>query len=134
MASSYPKTVGGCVDRLYKLKQSFAEETAAIAKIQKKLDKKKANFKALEDHIFDTIKKDKLDGAIGRIAKVKINRRASPIIENREKLEKHLKKHPEDMCVFGGLASRTVKEMWEDGKAIPGLGKFVNISLSLNKV
>lgn len=126
----YPKTLGTCVDKLYRMREKRLEVQRADEVLLKKL---KADEAAMEDHILETFTKDKLEGARGKIAAVSISRTVVPNVEDHDAFLKYVFKKKAFDLLTKAVCRAAVRERWDDGKAVPGIGKFVKLGLSLRK-
>lgn len=121
-----PTTPGACVDKLYALERKRAEA-------QHKVDEIKKEYRVLEDHLLNTLPKDQLDGAIGRTATAKIQYSNVPTVEDWDKVHAYIIRHKAWDLMQKRLSTEACRLRWEDKKAIPGVGVFRKISLSLTK-
>lgn len=124
---TFPKTIGACIDSLYKLRQ----EKSVVAK---KVDDISQKAKELEDHIITEFSKAKIDGAAGKLAKLSISRSTVPTIDDRDALIKHIKKTGDVDLLQIRLSTTAVKERWDDNKKVPGVKTFDVVKISLTKV
>jgi len=122
----HPKTIGGCIDRLYKLKQEAAE-------IRKRLNEKDADYKALKAHIIEELPKSEVDGASGKTAKVNIIKKAFPTATNWDKFYAHVQKKSAFHLLQKRMSAPAFRELWEDGKKIPGVEPYTALDLSITK-
>lgn len=122
-----PKTMGACIDLLYKWEQ----ERAVIARQVKEMQAKE---RALTNHIFDTFSKDDLNGAAGKVAKISIIRKDVPTPKDWPKIYTYIAKNKAWELLQKRLSSTAVKERWNAGKSIPGIDKFQVLSLSTTKL
>lgn len=122
-----PASIGAAIDELDRLRDARrAFETLA--------EKEREREKALEDAIFAKFDKAQLEGARGKRAQATITRTEHPTIEDYEALAKHIKKTGELDLLQRRVSSAAVRERWQEKKAVPGIGKFVGLRLSLTKV
>lgn len=129
-AIKIPKSFGLCADRLFELK-------AAKAEAQKAVDAIEAEEKALKEHLIENLPKSQQSGASGRVANAKVVTKIVPSVADWDKLYEHVKKAKgfSGFSLFQRrLAEGAVKEVWEAGKAIPGVEKFNAVTVSLTKL
>lgn len=123
-----PKDLGAAIDGLDDLRD-------ARRAITSRAEKAKENETAFEESIFGLFDKAKLEGARGKVAQASIKRSEVPTFDNPDEFFSHLKKHPEDIDLLQRrLSTEAARERWNAGVAIPGVGKFTKVSLSLTKV
>jgi len=123
----YPKTIGGCIDLLYKNRAERLELNA-------KIDALKSAEGALEAHIINSFAKTEIAGAKGKTATASIK---TTTVVNTTDWDVYLayvvKKKAWDL-LRKQPAARAVQERWDQGVEVPGVEPFVKISLSLTKV
>ena len=123
-----PKDLGAAVDGLAALRD-------ARRAIAARAEKAKENETAFETAIFEAFDKSKLEGARGKTAQATIKRSEVPTLETPDEFFAYLRKHPEDIDLLQRrLSTEAARERWAAGVAIPGVGKFTKVSLSLTKV
>lgn len=127
MSKKYPKSVGACVDLLY---QRRAERLA----VQARVEELKADEADLERHIFNTFGKQELRGAKGTVASASIKEENVPTMEDWEAFRAWVVKTKSWDLLQKRLSSTAVRERWNAGKEVPGVGVFHKMSLSLTKV
>lgn len=126
-----PKTLGTCVDHLYKLEQ---EKKALNKQFKDKEKDLKEKIAAYENHLMSEFGKTRLDGAIGKHAKVKVNSRNVPTVKDWGKVYDFIS----DNDAFDLLQKRISAAAWEerlnDGVTVPGVDTFKKVTLSITKV
>jgi len=135
-----PKSVAIAADALWnaQLKKSEA---------QKAVDLIAAEESDLKAWIIETLPKSEASGVAGKLCRVTITKKDVPRVEDWPKVyesivaqyQAHkLKKDGMEASAFALLQKRlgeaAVKEIWENGKTLEGVGKFTVTSLSVNKV
>jgi len=135
-----PKTLAAGADLLWQLQ---AQRTVA----QKIADEIEAKEKAVKNWLIDNLPKSDANGISGKLCRVTIVKKEVPRAEDWSlvysgivaEYQKHAKK--KDGLQDGAfsllqrrLGEAAVKEVWEAGKAIQGVGKFTATTLSINKV
>lgn len=118
--------IGTKVDRLYKLKE-LRRET------KKKLDELVSKEFKLTEEIINELPKDKLEGAVGRIAKCAINKKAVPTVEDWPKFYKYILRNKATDMLQRRISSAAWEERIKAGKKVPGVKSFNKISLSITK-
>lgn len=123
-----PRTPALMADRLYKLK-------ALKSEAQAKVDAIDAERKAIEAELINLLPKDEASGVQGKLARVALIVKDVPQLEDLKKVQAWAKRHgAEDIFQTPKLSTEAVRERWEDGVTIPGVGVFHKVSVSLNKV
>jgi hypothetical protein len=126
-AYQVPKTLGACADALYTTRQQRLTE-------QKDITAFEAIEKALKEHLITTLPKSDQTGAQGRLARVTVVTKKIPIVEDWEAFYKHIKKTNQFDLLNRALNVAAVQERWDSGKAVPGVGSFNAVSVSVNKL
>ena len=122
----FPKTLGTCADKLYKLR-----DQKRLA--QRVVDAVADEYRALSDHIINTLPKERLSGAQGKVGKVAVIVKEVPQYEDKREFFEYIKKEDRFDLMQGRLSSRAIQDMWEAGEDVPGIMKFNAVSVSLTK-
>ncbi len=124
----FPKTMGICADKLYQLRQKRLDA-------QKIVDELAAEERALKMHIIDLLPKSRASGVAGKLARVTVVTREEPQIKDSDAFRKYINRTKRfDLAYKMRPAAPAIREMWEDGKEIPGVEKFNVVTISMNKV
>lgn len=119
--------LGEEVDRLYLLR----EAKKAGGRVEKAT---KAAYQALEDKLIDDQKKEDLQGARGGTTQMSIGEAVYPVGEDWDAVWRYAKRNNRPDLFQRRLNQQAVKDLWEDGKKVPGVGKFTKLTVSLTKV
>lgn len=122
----FPKTIGACIDQMYKLRQQRAE-------IERKAEKIKEQENELEKHILDTFTKTDLDGARGKLAVAGISQSTVPTVKDWEQLYKYIQKEGAFDLLQRRVSATAYRERLDHQVVIPGVEAFVVTKLSLKK-
>lgn len=135
-----PKTLGLAADKLYETRQkrlALAKEVEAL----------QAEETALKNHLIDNLPKSDSNGIAGKVCRVSVVKKDVARAEDWSKIyanivsdyQKHAKK--KDGMQDGAFAllqrrlgEGAVKEAWEAGKVVEGVGKFTVVDVSINKI
>lgn len=115
------------------------DEIAALIKQKEVLDTKSnaldVQIKAKQEALLSKIKKQELDGALGKLGKAVVDEEDVPTIEDWPKFYKYIKKTGEFDLLQKRLGKQAIELRWADGKKVPGVGKFHRVALRvvLNK-
>lgn len=125
-----PAKLGACADLLFSLQTQRY-------KLQKEVEELKKEEAELREHIINTLPKSEANGIAGKTCRVTIKKKRVAQIKDFDKLMDYVFKNRKK----GGLAliqrrvnDGAVKEIWEDGKVVPGVEGFDALSLSINKL
>lgn len=122
-----PPTLGACADEYY----SIREKRLAI---QRKIEEMEAREKVLKEHLIAQLPKSDANGITGRKCRVTVVVQKKPTVEDWDALYKHVKKTGEFEFFTRRVNESAVKERWEAGKKVPGVGVFQYVTLSINKL
>jgi hypothetical protein len=122
-----PKTLGACADMLYKLRDQRYALRAQIEELEEQES-------AIKDHLIKNLPKSQSKGISGKVANVKVESRDEPVVQDWDKFYANLKKKGEFDLLNRALNKRAVKERWEDGKTVPGVGTFKVTTVSVTKL
>lgn len=121
-----PDQPGDCVDLLYQLRQQRYE----LQHQAKELEKQET---ALRDHLYETLPRAQLQGAMGKLARFEIGCKRKPVIENFPLFMKWVNRRRAYGLLQRRLNDKAIFEMVDDGKKIDGLG-FIDVeTYSLTK-
>lgn len=123
----FPKTLGACADRLFELR---AKRQSA----QKVADEIEAEEKAMKAHIIDNLPKSEASGVAGKLCRVTAVTKEIPQLKDSEAFFKYVKKTGRFDLMQRRLSDAAIKEMWDDGKEVPGIDHFNAVTLSINKI
>lgn len=126
-AVKFPKKIGAAVDLLY-------ERRAERLALGRQVDELKKGETALKDYILEQFTKDEINGAKGNAANAAIKNTTTVSITDWDAALAWVIKHKRWDLLRKQLSNDGVRELWEDGKAIPGVEPFTVIDLSLTKV
>ena len=127
MAFKIPKKIGTCADRLYKIRQ----ERFALQNEAKKLKEQEI---MLENYIIDELPKSDASGVAGKIARTSVETKQVPSVEDWPTFYRHVKRTGNFELLSRSLSGKAVRERWENGKDVPGVGSHTVVSVSLNKL
>ena len=125
----FPKTMGACADLLHDTRQKRLE-------LQKKVDELKAEESALTEYIINNLPKSE-GGAVGRKVRVTIVQKQVPQVKDWDAFYEYIRKNAKKggFALLNRAVNRSaVREIWEDGKKVPGVEPFTTLTLSINKL
>jgi len=125
--AAYPKTIGGCVDQLYKMREQRLV-------IQKKVDEMKSAESALHDHIINSFKKDEIEGARGKAASASISHTTVAQVDDWEKFYKYIAAEGAFDLLQRRVNDGAYRARLEDEIVVPGVTAFSFPKLSVTKV
>jgi hypothetical protein len=123
----FPKALGACADKLYELRAKRLAE-------QKKVDEIAAEETALKNHIIENLPKSEASGVAGKLARVTVVTKQIPQVQDWDAFYKYVKKTGSFDLMQKRLTDAAIKERWEAGKEIPGVGHFNAVSVSINRI
>jgi hypothetical protein len=122
-----PKTLAECADALYKTR-------AKRLAFAKQLEAFKALEGALREHLIAQLPKGKASGISGKVARATIEVVPIPVISDFDEFMKHVSKTKGYDLVQRRINEAAVKLRWENNKTVPGIGRFMDKRVSLEKL
>lgn len=134
-----PKKLADCADLLFTTR-------AERLQLQKIVDEKQAIETTITRFLIDSLPKDNASGIAGKMCRVSLVSKEVPQVNDwdafykfiAEEFKKQEKKFGTGSGAFALLQRRigekAVQELWEEDKAVPGVGKFSVTNLSVSKV
>lgn len=122
-----PKKIGEAADTLYTIRQQRLD-------LQHQIDKIKQFETTLKNHLIDNLPKSSATGAAGKVARAQIVTEQSPCVEDWDLFYGHIKKKGEFDLLNRAVNRAAVKERWNNGKEIPGVGHFTDVKVSITKL
>lgn len=123
----FPKTLGGCADRLYELK----DKMAAAQRVVDALD---AERKALKEHVINTLPKSEATGVAGRVARVRVVPKSTPQVKDWAAFYAYVQKNKRPDLLQRRVNETAVKELLDAKKKVAGVEVFNYVDISLTKV
>lgn len=122
-----PRTPGECADLLYRTRE------ARLA-VQRQIDKLSKAESKLQEYFIETLPKSSSTGLAGRVARVQIEMRTVPTVEDWAKFYAHVKRTGEFELLQRRLNEGAVRERWEEGEKVEGVGTFNAKKVSCTKL
>jgi hypothetical protein len=122
-----PTTIGACGDMLYSIREKRLE-------VERNVGEMKKDEETLKQHIILNLPKHDVQGVKGKIANVSISTEEEPTAENWDDVWAYVKKNNAWELLQRRLNSSAVKERWEAGKKVPGVGKYTVVKVSCTKI
>lgn len=127
MSLKIPKTIGAVADLL------FTTRNKRLA-LQKQVDALEAEEAALKEHIINTLPKSNASGVAGKLARVSVDTKDVPQVEDWTAFYKYVKKNDAFELLQRRLTDASVKERLEAGVKLPGIKLFKAVIVHLNKL
>ncbi len=121
-----PKTPAACADKLKELED-------AKKKAQKVADAIGSEHYAVEQHLIGLLEASGAKGVIGNRSKATLKEKEVPTLKDPEKFYAYVKKTGQFNLIQRRLANAAVRELWEDGKKVPGIDRFIHKFIGLTK-
>ncbi len=122
-----PKSFGKAADLLYETRAERLRQAKVVAMLEDQEKERK-------EHFINNLSKDDSSGAAGKVARVQIKIEPQPQVEDWDEFYKHIKKKGEFDLLNRAPNRTAIRERWENGKQIPGIGKFDAVKVSVTKV
>lgn len=122
------KSLAKDIDEMWKLDVQITAKKDELKKLEEK-------YKGYENRLIEELPKNTLEGAMGRNALINLKRSPVPTVkpEDWPKLWAHVKKTGEFELIRKQLSVTACRERWDAGKEIPGVERFVKLSLELKE-
>lgn len=124
--NNFPKTLGACVDRLYKLRE-------ARLKAQAEVDLTKEQEEILRQHILHNFAEQDLENSGGRVAKASITRRVVAQVQDWDKFFAWVGKTKSWDMVQRRVNDTAYRARLDEQVEVPGTEPFTVVSLSVVK-
>jgi hypothetical protein len=122
-----PKNFGVAADLLYITR----EQRLKLAKVVDALENYERRMKT---YFIDNLSKKASTGAAGHVARVQIVTADEPAAQDWEDVYKYIKKTGSFDLLNRAINRAAVRERWDNGKEIPGIGHFTVTKVSVTKV
>lgn len=123
-----PRTDAERADLLYNTRQQRLA-------LQKEVDALQEQETELSNYFIENLPKSRASGVAGQTARVQLNTKTIPTVEDWSKFYKHVQKTGAFELLQRRLTEKAVTERWDAGERIPGVGRFnvVKVSCTLLK-
>jgi hypothetical protein len=122
-----PRTLAAAADRYYELREKRLS-------LQKAVDLVEEEEKFVKEHLIQHLPKSEASGIAGKLVRVAVVKKMVPQVQDWDKFYAHIKKTNSFELLQRRVADTAVKERWDNGKQVPGVGHFDAITLSMNKL
>ena len=125
-----PKSLAIAADMYYSTKEKRLT-------MQREVDAIKAEEELLKNHLIDSIPKSDATGIAGKLCRVSVTTKVIGQAADWDAIYAYCAKNR----AKGGFAllnkalnQKTIQEIWESGKEVPGVQEFTTVNLSVNKL
>jgi len=122
-----PESLGACADEI-------KEVDALASAMQKEVDKVKARKRELENHLIDNLDKSNDGGAVGLKYMARVVTEPTPKVEDWDALRQHILNTGDWELLTRSIKAASVREAWDAGVQVPGVGTFNRVKLSIKKL
>lgn len=125
-----PKSLAAAADLYYTTRE------ARLA-LERQAEANKEFEAALKDHLINNIPKSDATGIAGKVCRVSVQTKAVPQVSDWDKFYEYVAKNRSKgafALMNRAVNAKAVKEIWDAGKQVPGVGKFDAVVLSVNKI
>jgi arginine repressor len=126
-----PKSLAACADRYYLVMHERLDKQKQLTKELEDLVREE---KALAEHLINTLPKGEASGIAGQVARASIETKPVPTIQDKAKFLAYVRKTGELDLLSQSLNTEAVKARWDAKKAIPGVGVFNVVRVSIHKL
>lgn len=121
-----PDTLAACADKLQDLKK----QRYATQKLVDSIAREEAHLTA---HIKDELAKQGATGISGFHARVSMNEKVVPTVQDWGALHEYIQKTGQFDLLQRRVSDAAVKERWQAGEKVAGVGEFTITTLSISK-
>jgi hypothetical protein len=121
-----PKTLGACVDALYKMR----EQRLAAQKI---VDASKTSEEALKLHVLNNFNRQEVEKSSGKLATCAITRRVVAEVQDWDALFKYVSENDAFDLLQKRVNDTAYRARLEENVEVPGIEPFEVVSLSITK-
>lgn len=121
------KTPGWIVDQIFVLREKRKLAEAKAALIKEDEDK-------LKEHLIQRCTKDELNKLAGKLASASLVRSLKPTVTDWDLVNKYIETHDAWDLRNKAANAAAFRARWEAGEEIPGVEKFVDISINVRKL
>lgn len=122
-----PASIGLCADL-------YSEVRELRLAMQKIVDDVKARETEIKEHIIDNLSKSSDTGAAGRKYRAQIVTKEVPTLKDWTAFTAYVAENNRFDLMHKRIADTAVKDMWEAGADVPGVGKFKAVDVSITKL
>jgi hypothetical protein len=126
MSQVTTRQLSEAADKLYETK------TKRLA-LQKQVDELKHEEKELTDFLVNNLSKADTTGVSGKTATAKVVTKDIPIVTDWDAFYNYVHANRAFELLQRRLGSPAVKERWESGETIAGVGTFTDVSISITR-
>jgi hypothetical protein len=120
------KKPGLVVDQLYALRARRLEAQAQV-------DEMKAEEQAVKNWLIDSLPKSELTKLSGKLATAALVSSSQANVIDWHKLHAYVEKHGAFELLQRRVSIEAVREVWDEGKDLPGVERYTKLDISLTK-
>jgi len=117
-----PKTLGACADQPHKLRAQRYELQHQVKAIEE------------QERAIDKLPVSDASGISGKLATASVVAHEVPTADDWEKITAYVKKTGAFELLQKRLSPPAIRERWESGEVVPGIGKIVVKKVSVTKL
>lgn len=121
------KTPAARADFLFELNRD------ELKKLRDEFNEMDAFFKKLKGWFIQEFKSDQR-GVTGKVGRVEIKHKDEPVVEDRDKFYAYVWKKKEFDLLPRSVKDASIRDRWDQGVVIPGIGHFDATTISLTSV
>lgn len=122
-----PKSLALCADMLYTLR----DERLAVSKQAAAIGEKES---ILREYLINNLPKSNASGISGKVANVTISTETVPSVSDKKKFLAYVKRTGAFDLITSSMNTKAIRDRWDDGKSVPGIGQFNVVKVSVTKV
>lgn len=106
---------------------------ARLAK-EKEVDELSSRETALKKELIDNISKQQATGVAGKLVRISVVTKPKPSVKDWDALWAYVVRRKRYDLIQRRVSDTAVKEMWADGKEVPGVEVHNVVDISMNRV
>ena len=116
------------------LLDSYIATRAERLELAKQVEEMEEREKDLQKTIIAKMREGGIKAMGGTLGLVKLGETEEPVAENWPEIWKYIKEKDAWDLVHKRITVTAVRDRWEDGEAVPGVGKITKYKLSVSKL
>lgn len=125
--ASMPTSIGLCADEYHEVREMRLA-------MQKEVDAVAERERELRDYIINNLSKSDDTGAAGKRYRAQVIVKVVPKTDDWNALHAYVQETGRFDLLQKRLSDTAVKAMWDNGEAVPGVGTFNQIDVSITKI
>lgn len=127
VGNDLPESVGLCADL-------YSEVREMRLAMQKHVDTVRARESEIKEYIIGNLSKSDDTGAAGKRYRAQITTKTVPSLKDWDAFTSYVAANNRWDLLHKRVSDKPIKDLWEEGYAVPGIDKFNAIDVSITKI